>query len=468
MTATATDIRIDQVVDVDPSRVRVAANIRHDLGDLTDLTKSVKANGVLVPVLVVPVDGDGDHDYELRYGQRRHAAATAAGRPLRAIVAADVDDAAARIIEQLVENGHRKDLTIAEEVDAYRQLELCGLSATAIAKRAGTTKKRVNDALAVAANDVAAAVVARHNVDLEQAAVIAEFGDDEYAVATLTEAAGASPGRFAHVASGLRRDREDARQRAETIAALADAGITVLDPDQDDSGTALHRLCDGEGAEAIVPEAHAECPGHAAEVSSWDPSKVVYVCVDPEAYGHGFRPGYGPVKAGGPKSDKDKADMRLVRENNKQWRAAESVRREYVQGLLQRRTVPKGTLRYAVTEVLVNPDRVGDGRDDMLAALLGVEATISYGRTVGAAHMTKVSEAQLPLALLAQVAADREQTLDVMTWREDRPATAARWLSFLASTGYTLSDIEQLVVDKGLATDADDHVVAEAVEDQAA
>src|SRR5687768_12303590 len=112
MTDTVTDIRIDQVVDVDPNRVRVADNIRHDLGDLTDLTKSVAANGVLIPVLVVPVDGDPEHDYELRYGQRRRAAAVEAGRPLRAIVAAHVDDAAARIIEQLVENGHRKPLTV--------------------------------------------------------------------------------------------------------------------------------------------------------------------------------------------------------------------------------------------------------------------------------------------------------------------------------------------------------------------
>jgi ParB family chromosome partitioning protein len=456
MTDSPTDIRIDQVVDVDPNRVRVADNIRHDLGDLIDLTKSIKANGVLIPVLVVPVEGDADYDYDLRYGQRRHAAAVAANRPLRAIVGHDVDDRAARIIEQLVENGHRKDLTVAEEVEAYRQLELCGLSVTTIAKRAATNKKRVQAALAVAANDVVAAAVAQHNLDLEEAMVIAELGDDEAAVAKLTAAAATSPGHFAHVASRLRQERADAEQRADTVAALQGAGVTVLDPEDDDSGTQLYRLCEGEDTEAITPEAHAGCPGHAAVVAAYDPSNVSYVCIDPEAYGHKFRPGYGTPKAtGGPKSDKEKADMRLVRENNKKWRAAESVRREYVQTLLQRRTVPKATLRFAVTEVLIDPDRVGDGRDELLAVLLGVEKPGGWGRTVGAAHMAKVGEAQLPLALLAQVAADREQTMDVMTWRHC-PAAAARWLSFLASTGYTLSEVEQLVVDKGLADETGD------------
>jgi ParB family chromosome partitioning protein len=370
-------------------------------------------------------------------------------------VAEHVDDRAARIIEQLVENGHRKALNLAEEVEAYRQLELCGLSATAIARRAGTTKKRVQDALAVAANDAAAAVVAEYNLDLDQATVITELGDDEETIATLTAAAAVGSGHFAHVASRLRKDRSDAQQRAETVAALTEAGITVLEPDDGDSATRLNRLCDGEGegSEEITPEAHSGCPGHAAVVPEWDPSKVAYVCIDPDAYGHSFRPGYGPrTTHGGPKSEKEKTDMRLVRENNKKWRAAEPVRLEYVQGLLRRKTAPKGTLRFAVTEVLVAPDRVGDGKDSMLAALLAVEDPGGWGRTVGEAHMTKVGEAQLPLALLAQVAADREQTMDVMTWRHC-PAAAARWLSFLASTGYTLSEVEQLVVDTGLATE---------------
>jgi hypothetical protein len=37
--------------------------------------------------------------------------------------------------------------------------------------------------------------------------------------------------------------------------------------------------------------------------------------------------------------------------------------------------------------------------------------------------------------------------MDVYTWRKTRPEAEARWLAYLAETGYTLSDIEQAVID---------------------
>lgn len=126
------------------------------------------------------------------------------------------------------------------------------------------------------------------------------------------------------------------------------------------------------------------------------------------------------------------------------------MRREYLRGVLARKTAPKCTLRYAVGEVLAAPGRVGDGKDEILAELVGVEG--GNGRTwrLGAAQAPKATESRLPLVLLAQVAADREQTMDVQTWRRPDPA-AARYLSFLASTGYQLSEIEQQVVSEGMA-----------------
>lgn len=50
--------------------------------------------------------------------------------------------------------------------------------------------------------------------------------------------------------------------------------------------------------------------------------------------------------------------------------------------------------------------------------------------------------------LLAQVAAAREQSMDVQTWRSSTAQAEPRWLRFLAETGYPLSDIEQTVIDK--------------------
>ena len=448
MTDTSTDTpRVDRLIYLDPNTVAVHPNVRHDLGDLADLTRSVKAIGVRVPTVVVRGQGD---EYLLLLGQRRHAAAIAAGRPLPALVTDDVDEAE-RIVSQLAENQYRKDLTPSQEGGAYEQLSVLGLSDAAIAKRTGTTKRRVQSARQVAGSEVASAVAHRYALDLEQAAVVAEFGDDAEAVKTLTVAAKESPGQFPHVASRLRQDRERTQQRMAAVEALAAAGVTVLESSSDNpAATALWNLCDGEDDAEITPEAHSACPGHAAVVPEHTPDRPRYFCLDPDAYGHRNRYANSRRPAGGAMTDEQKVERRLVVENNKQWRAAEPVRREYVRGLLTRKAAPKGTLRYAVGEVMAAPERVGDGKDEMLAALLGAEAERGWGRRVGPAHAARASEARLPLVLLAQVSADREQTMDVHTWRR-RDQAAARYLSFLASTGYQLSDIEQQVVNEGSA-----------------
>ena len=106
-------------------------------------------------------------------------------------------------------------------------------------------------------------------------------------------------------------------------------------------------------------------------------------------------------------------------------------------------------------EVLRQPDRVGDGPDELLATLLGVKTRPGEGRHVGADHLAKLTDARLPLGLLAQVAADVEDSTGVHTWRSPQPR-AARWFGFLASTGYSLSDIEQHVIDQASET-TDDH-----------
>lgn len=88
------------------TELRSEGNVRKEMGDLTDLTASVKAHGVVQP-LVVKKNGKG---YIILAGHRRFAAAKAAGL-------AEVDVHEIKVREgdeesiQLVENLHRKDLT---------------------------------------------------------------------------------------------------------------------------------------------------------------------------------------------------------------------------------------------------------------------------------------------------------------------------------------------------------------------
>jgi hypothetical protein len=129
--------------------------------------------------------------------------------------------------------------------------------------------------------------------------------------------------------------------------------------------------------------------------------------------------------------------------------------------LLTAGKVPKGTLRFVTAEIMADPAEIGRGSDEMIAQLAGITAESTetdlyrWSRTAGPTLEAKASDARLPLVLLAQVAAAREQSMDVHTWRSPTAQAEARWLTFLAGTGYPLSSIEQTVINK-MAASVDD------------
>jgi ParB family chromosome partitioning protein len=78
---------------------------------LQELAESIKAHGVLEPLLVRPVGGG---KYEILAGERRYRAAQMAGLKRVPVVVMEVDDKEARAIA-LVENLQREDLSPFEE-----------------------------------------------------------------------------------------------------------------------------------------------------------------------------------------------------------------------------------------------------------------------------------------------------------------------------------------------------------------
>jgi ParB family transcriptional regulator, chromosome partitioning protein len=446
------------LVHLDPRDVTAHPHNVRDAVDVSDLLPSVREVGVLQPPLVAPT---GDGGWRIVAGHRRMAAAVEAGLDrVACLVREDLAGDPEAVIGMLVENLHRQDLTPMEEARGYQLLLDLGVAKTKIAKRTGRKPGHVKKALQIAGNPVATEAV-EAGLTFEQALVIREFEDDPEAVEGLYDAAEQGEGAFRHHASYLRERRKEAQERAEAIEALAATGVTVIDPTDRDTWpniTALGSLVtdDAQGND-IDPGSHANCPGHAAALDHWDNEAVRYYCTDPAANGHRKRFAGGLPSTngtGGGLTDEQKAERRLVRENNAAWRAAEPVRREYIRELLSRKRPPKGTLRFVVSEVMRRPEYVGDGKDDLLAELLGTDAAAgSWGRAVGPELVERATDARLPLVLLAQVAADREADMDVHTWRAHRPTDQARWLSWLASTGYTLSAIEQSVIDLVAPTD---------------
>src|ERR1043166_9365043 len=120
---------------------------RSEIGDLTELTASIKEKGVLEPLLVKPTFGR----WMIIAGERRWRAATAAGLQELPCIEMDVDESAVAEIA-LIENMQRKDLTPWEEADGLRALcERFGYTHEEVARKVGKSRSTVTEALSIAA-----------------------------------------------------------------------------------------------------------------------------------------------------------------------------------------------------------------------------------------------------------------------------------------------------------------------------
>jgi ParB family chromosome partitioning protein len=154
---TDTDVSVDPIasghlqVEID----RVVPNPRQPRGSfdeaaLADLADSIRAHGVLQPLVVTVLNDPvaaGPPRYQLIAGERRLQAARIAGRMF---VPVTVRDATPR--EQLelaiVENVHRADLNSIEAAMAYRQLATeFGMTQDEIGRRVGRSRHTVANTL---------------------------------------------------------------------------------------------------------------------------------------------------------------------------------------------------------------------------------------------------------------------------------------------------------------------------------
>ena len=95
---------------------------RMDEGSLYELAESIKSQGVMQPVLVRPVAGEGGAArYEIIAGERRFRAAKLAGLDEVPVLVRDVPDESAAVMA-LIENMQREDLNPLEEAQGLQRL----------------------------------------------------------------------------------------------------------------------------------------------------------------------------------------------------------------------------------------------------------------------------------------------------------------------------------------------------------
>jgi ParB family chromosome partitioning protein len=107
--------------------------------EIAELSDSIKALGVLQPILVRPRD---DH-YQIVAGERRYRAATRAGLPQVPVIIKEFDDRQTLEVA-LVENVQRHNLNPLEEAKGYQRLiDEFSLTAMEVAERVGKDRATV-------------------------------------------------------------------------------------------------------------------------------------------------------------------------------------------------------------------------------------------------------------------------------------------------------------------------------------
>lgn len=127
-------------------------NPRKELGDLSELAESIKKNGVMQNLSVVPVDEHPGEYYAL-IGNRRHGAAKLAGLtelPCRIIEGMSKKEQVSTMLE---ENMQRNDLTIYEQAQGFQMMLDLGETEESLVEKTGFSKSTIRHRLNLAKLD---------------------------------------------------------------------------------------------------------------------------------------------------------------------------------------------------------------------------------------------------------------------------------------------------------------------------
>lgn len=200
-------------------------NPRKNIGDVTDLAASIKANGLLSPLSVVP---NGER-YRVIAGHRRLMACKQAGTGAVPCFVLDLDPLQ-QLEAMVTENCQREQLTVLEEADAIQGMLDLGATTAGVAHRLGRSSDYVRDRAKAASidNEVRATRDDFSQLTIGQLVAIARYDGQPDRQKKLAQAAGTS--NFDYILRNIERDDRD-RQWIESLTALLvepDSGINLI------------------------------------------------------------------------------------------------------------------------------------------------------------------------------------------------------------------------------------------------
>lgn len=431
-------------------------NVRRDLGDLGELAKSIAAQGVLEPLLVLPPGDDGLHTVVA--GHRRLAAALiATPRPV-AVPCVIRDLSEVEVLEaMLVENLQRADITPVEEAKAYARLVELDSTVASIARKVGRSEAHVKGRLAlITLPDALLDLVDAGTLALGDAADLVRHADDEEAMAWIAEriTAGRIPScstPAVEVAKWI-KTRDARAALAAAFAELEAAGIPRISSFRAPWRVDLDKPAAVEQLELPDDQAarHVDEPCHAvhADLDYREDLIRTDVCRKPRRHSTVAEPD-------------DRSELRMpdgvwqqqdtpLSDEEVERRAVESARNE-----ARERHLAHTTEALRSTNNLVGFERV------LLTSLLQA-VVVEWGfehKLVellgGASEVDKILKADpVPAPRLIAACALLLAPVTDSHARWTRPDVAA-WHSWLRNTGYTHSGREAAVLEHDKARDAE-------------
>ncbi len=153
-----------------------------DQAALEELSASIKAQGVMQPIVVREIDGE--NQYEIIAGERRWRATQLAGLPKIPAVIKDVDDEAV-VAMSLIENIQREDLNPMEESLAlHRLVREFDLTHQQVADAVGKSRTGVTNLLRLAnLSPAVAQMLVNGDIEMGHARALLRLDDDRQAAA---------------------------------------------------------------------------------------------------------------------------------------------------------------------------------------------------------------------------------------------------------------------------------------------
>ncbi|MCU1394908.1 MAG: Chromosome partitioning protein ParB [Ilumatobacteraceae bacterium] len=434
-----TTTTIEAVVEIDLDHLAPhPRNVRRSLGDLKDLTRSIRDRGIETPLIVLPADGNGVH--HIVAGHRRRAAAETAGLLTLPCLVRDFNDEADVLLSMIAENTQRSEgLNIVDEAQALAAvIDLRGgtVSARKLAAAVGHSEGWVRTRLALLClPDSALDALRAAKLTLDVAAALTVAADHPELIDQLVTQRGLS---VWHVEAAQRKLLADLAV-TEAAVRIEATGVAAIGEDEWRANQASWKTLDDLG---LDPKSHRSESCHTVVVKARYDGTVVEIpaCIEPRRH-RGRKPDSELVVAASRPSEADQTatadrrERRLATQSRIDW-VGERLRTGRPPAIAGASPLAMATwidsAPYAVTQravTLLGIDRPDDGYVKLLQEHLAADPK------------------QLATIALALVAATAEECA-----RQSPASTVVvRYLDAIERLGYQPTDWEQA---KRLTNDA--------------